>query len=546
MHAISHTLAHRAPPGSRTRVRWQPYNSLPNCTPSSSSSSKSSSPASYSTPATSIASPAPLPDKSDRSTHLNSLNCSTPELVRDASSSKNKFALGLVGMYMSNVPDSLLFTQDFHHALDQAVKTLSTAPPALLQTGTTSDLRNLVPLRGFVHEVLRRSRTSGCVLQTALCYLEAIRPKISELAHLERIGKGTNGEPETVPRIVKATEEEIERYRLEEARELELGSGEATIRFPDDEHDIDVMDTVRIEDDEPSYMDAVEVFEPSRTQPTETNQSMSIDSSSTIEETEQASDRYNFNINSFSNDPALNLPSPLLCPRRAFLAALILASKFTQDKCYSNRAWAKLTGLPARELGRCERALGCALEWRLWVGKSASANTQASPNATPVVRSMARCQSEPTLSFSTAPSEPLKPTIASECSALLPEIASANAGTSGQGRTTGARRTVKRASTLPAGSIANGDILSQAIYLGQADGKRIHVGDIQQHAGHESCRFLVPIYRRDADFKPSKPSRSPTIGPFQHWCRYPKPRYARVELLPIVRLVVVRFLVYWR
>jgi hypothetical protein len=68
--------------------------------------------------------------------------------------------------------------------------------------------------------------------------------------------------------------------------------------------------------------------------------------------------------------PALPpLPSPLLCPRRAFLASLILASKFMQDKCYSNRAWAKLAGLPAREIGRCERALGEALEWRLWVGK---------------------------------------------------------------------------------------------------------------------------------------------------------------------------------
>lgn len=523
MHAISHTLAHRAPPGSRTRVRWQPYNSLPNCTPSSSSSSKSSSPASYSTPATSISSPAPLCDKSDRSTNQNSLNCPTPELIRDASSSKNKFALGLVDQAVktlcevwrpqdiplafsnprttkaaASLPDlssklhafrascvlssksrlspnasTTIVTASSLASIPTHTPPSSTAPPALLQTGTTSDLRNLVPLRGFVHEVLRRSRTSGCVLQTALCYLEAIRPKISELAHLERIGKGTNGEPETVPRIIKATEEEIERYRLEEARELELGNGEATIRFPNDEHDIDAMDTVRIEDDEHSYIDAVEVFGPSRTQPTETNQSMPVDSSSTIEETEQPSDRHACNTTSFLDDPALNpsanLPSPLLCPRRAFLAALILASKFTQDKCYSNRAWAKLTGLPAREIGRCERALGYALEWRLWVGKSASANAQASPNATPVVRSMARCQSEPTLAFSTAPAEPPKPTIASECSALLPEIASANAGSSGQGRTLGIRRTVRRASTLPAGSIANGDIVAQFTSVRQTE-----------------------------------------------------------------------------
>jgi hypothetical protein len=98
----------------------------------------------------------------------------------------------------------------------------------------------------------------------------------------------------------------------------------------------------------------------------------------------------------FSSDHiplSARLPSPLLCPRRTFLASLILASKFTQDKCYSNRAWAKLSGLPAREIGRCERALGEALEWRLWVGKtpaqpSSNSGSTANPsNSRPVVRS---------------------------------------------------------------------------------------------------------------------------------------------------------------
>ncbi|KIO09896.1 hypothetical protein M404DRAFT_63777, partial [Pisolithus tinctorius Marx 270] len=58
-----------------------------------------------------------------------------------------------------------------------------------------------------------------------------------------------------------------------------------------------------------------------------------------------------------------------------FLASLILASKFMQDRCYSNRAWAKLSGLSPREIGRCERALGEALEWRLWVGKLPAAQS---------------------------------------------------------------------------------------------------------------------------------------------------------------------------
>ncbi|QRW11298.1 hypothetical protein RhiLY_10297 [Ceratobasidium sp. AG-Ba] len=65
-------------------------------------------------------------------------------------------------------------------------------------------------------------------------------------------------------------------------------------------------------------------------------------------------------------------PSPLIDPRRTFLASLVLASKFLLDKAFSNKAWAKLSGLEALEVGKCERALGSALNWRLWVGREAS------------------------------------------------------------------------------------------------------------------------------------------------------------------------------
>ena len=63
-----------------------------------------------------------------------------------------------------------------------------------------------------------------------------------------------------------------------------------------------------------------------------------------------------------SSLPPLGLPSPLLFPRRIFLASLILALKFTQDECYS---WAKLSGLLPNEIGHCEHALGNALKWHL-------------------------------------------------------------------------------------------------------------------------------------------------------------------------------------
>lgn len=63
------------------------------------------------------------------------------------------------------------------------------------------------------------------------------------------------------------------------------------------------------------------------------------------------------------------------------MSSLILVSKFTQDKCYSNRACEKLSGLSPRNIGHCERALGDALNWRRLVGKTPSSALTPSPTA---------------------------------------------------------------------------------------------------------------------------------------------------------------------
>ena len=47
--------------------------------------------------------------------------------------------------------------------------------------------------------------------------------------------------------------------------------------------------------------------------------------------------------------------SPVLCGRRMFLASLIAASKYLQDRNYSNRAWARISGLPVNEINVNER-----------------------------------------------------------------------------------------------------------------------------------------------------------------------------------------------
>ena len=201
---------------------------------------------------------------------------------------------------------------------------------------------NLVPIKGFVHEVLRRSRTSTGVLQTALCYLEAVRSKVPDLLRSEKACPTAQRcpDPAPEPRIVQGLAEECDSpdstpyVTPSDAPDKTVGPTLQTIR---------VGDTVLVGDldsELPPHAPLKEV-------PTK-EQVLS---------------------------PLPPLPSPLCCPRRTFLACLILASKFMQDRSYSNRAWAKLAGLPPREIGRCERALGEALEWRLWVGKLPGTST---------------------------------------------------------------------------------------------------------------------------------------------------------------------------
>ena len=86
-----------------------------------------------------------------------------------------------------------------------------TSPPgfALMQTSNTTatlstqQSTNLVPIKGFVHEVLCKSCTSGSVLQTALCYLEAIHAKVPELVQKERNGEGVHSELDLNRQIIQ-------------------------------------------------------------------------------------------------------------------------------------------------------------------------------------------------------------------------------------------------------------------------------------------------------------------------------------------------------
>lgn len=55
------------------------------------------------------------------------------------------------------------------------------------------------------------------------------------------------------------------------------------------------------------------------------------------------------------------------CGRRMFLAALILASKYLQDRNYSARAWSKISGLNTLEINQNELMFLQAVGWRLHI-----------------------------------------------------------------------------------------------------------------------------------------------------------------------------------
>ena len=61
---------------------------------------------------------------------------------------------------------------------------------------------------------------------------------------------------------------------------------------------------------------------------------------------------------------------PIACGRRMFLAAVIVASKYLQDRNYSNRAWAKISGLPVKEINANEFVFLKIAKYELYVGEA--------------------------------------------------------------------------------------------------------------------------------------------------------------------------------
>src|SRR5690348_10878551 len=74
--------------------------------------------------------------------------------------------------------------------------------------------------------------------------------------------------------------------------------------------------------------------------------------------------RWDFTMEQRDDSPSSRA---LQCGRRMFLAALILASKYLQDRNYSARAWSRISGLDTLEINQNEMAFLLAVNWNLHV-----------------------------------------------------------------------------------------------------------------------------------------------------------------------------------
>lgn len=74
--------------------------------------------------------------------------------------------------------------------------------------------------------------------------------------------------------------------------------------------------------------------------------------------------KHDFTMEQSEDSPACR---SMQCGRRMFLAALILASKYLQDRNFSARAWSKISGLGTCEINANEMAFLSAVNWKLHI-----------------------------------------------------------------------------------------------------------------------------------------------------------------------------------
>ncbi|KAG0307497.1 hypothetical protein BGZ98_000150 [Dissophora globulifera] len=193
----------------------------------------------------------------------------------------------------------------------------------------------VIPLHIFVKETLRRSRTTLTTLQLALYYIYKVRNQV--LAAQEKIRQDQ----------IHHLQQQQHRVALQHG--LPLSPNDSIDALSDEEFkQRDYFNAISVYAHSHSAKHALPLTPPCANNTPASLSPLSLPSSA-------------------STSPILAKSEPVGCGRRMFLAALILASKFQQDRTYSNKAWSKISGLPVAEINLNEITFLTLIDYRLFV-----------------------------------------------------------------------------------------------------------------------------------------------------------------------------------
>ncbi|KAF9978562.1 hypothetical protein BGZ73_001735 [Actinomortierella ambigua] len=280
----------------------------------------------------------------------------------------------------ANFVDSLVDTATV------VIESIWPPPPTSPSTSTTSSFQQqkALPLRTFVQETLKRSRSSYSTLQTALYYLYKIRNKVpseflkrrnDQLYHnyqlLSAHAAGLATPPPSPMHLqqdtfsstasaigaVPSSTSSTDYFSLRAAATLNAGhqpSHAPTLPSP-------------VSTASNASMSPSDSCESAADSTTSSSPSASTCSSAPHQPQQQPPQPQCHSSSNNSNNSSNNTSKILYCGRRTFLAALMVASKYLQDRNYSNKAWAKISGLSIKEINANELVFLKLVDYSLFV-----------------------------------------------------------------------------------------------------------------------------------------------------------------------------------
>ncbi|KAG0047778.1 hypothetical protein BGZ83_007238 [Gryganskiella cystojenkinii] len=248
-----------------------------------------------------------------------------------------------------------------------------------------------LPLRTFIQETLKRSRSSYSTLQTALFYLYKIRNKVpntylkrrqeqlhqsyphlaSAAIHHHAHHRHSSEALMTPPASPLHTQNLAEFASSLQQQQLQ-GSDYFSLRAAADTKSVlpsPMSSNCSMASASPASAPG---YSPCSTaSPNSSTASPTPSTSSpcsvTSEASSSSSNSTGPNPSSSSSSTSSQSNRIIYCGRRTFLAALMVASKYLQDRNYSNKAWAKISGLSIKEINANELIFLKLIDYSLFV-----------------------------------------------------------------------------------------------------------------------------------------------------------------------------------